>query len=151
MADDFGRNYHFIPVGDMFARPLRCRVQATFSASGATVTVSTDGRKSQVGATITGASGDYDVAGLPRGSAYHVVGIHLIGVADAGTVYSADVTAYDPSAGTLSFLTREIGYVDADTAEGGDGQAAAVATGDAAAPADNTQVHITLDIETGIA
>lgn len=47
MADDFAKNYQFVPVGDMFARPVRCRVQATFSASGATVTVSTDGRKSQ--------------------------------------------------------------------------------------------------------
>jgi hypothetical protein len=143
MADDFARNYHFVPVGDMFARPVRCRVQATFSASGATVTVSTDGRKSQVGAAITGSAGDYDVTGLPRGSAYHVVGVHMVGVADAGTVFQADVTAFDASAGTLSFLTREIGYSGAEAG-------AAVATGDAAAPPDTAQIHLTLDIETGV-
>lgn len=144
MADDFAKNYHFVPVGDMFARPVRCRVQATFSASGATVTVSTDGRKSQVGAAITGSAGSYAVTGLPRGSAYHVVGVHLVGVADAGTVSQATVTAFDASAGTLSFLTRASLY-DGDAT--GDPVAA---TGTAAAPADTAQIHLTLDIETGV-
>lgn len=144
MADDFAKNYQFVPVGDMFARPVRCRVQATFSASGATVTVSTDGRKSQVGAAITGSAGSYSVSGLPRGAAYHLAGIHIIGVADAGTVFHADVTDYDASAGTMSFLTRQISY-------DGDATGAPVAaTGDAAAPPDDAEIHITLDIETGV-
>ncbi len=134
MADDYGKNYHFVPVGDMFAAPLRCRVQGVFSSSGATCTVSTDGRKSQVGATITGASGDYDVAGLPRGKAYHVVGCSLL-CAD-GTVEPCIATvqagSLDPENGTLTFQVR--------------GSTAGAET----APADGTEVHITLDIETGI-
>lgn len=134
MSDPNGLNYHFVPAGDMFARPLRCRVQATFSASGATVTVSTDGRKSHVGAAISGSAGDYDVTGLPVGSAYHVVGCELL-VAD-GTVAVAHATvqadSLDPENGTLTFQTRT------------------AATFAETAPADGTVVHITLDIETGI-
>jgi len=144
VADDFAINYHFVPAGDMFARPLRCRVQATFSASGATVTVSTDGRKSQVGAQITGSAGSYAVTGLPRGSAYHVVGVHMVGVADAGTVFIPTVTSFDAEQGTLAFLTRASLY-DGDAT--GDPVAA---TGTAAAPANSSQIHLTLDIETGV-
>lgn len=134
MADTQGINYHFVPAGDMFARPVRCRVQATFSASGATVTVATDGRKSHVGAAIAGASGDYDVTGLPRGSAYHVVGCNLL-CAD-GTVEPCIATvqagSLDASAGTLTFQVR--------------GSTAGAET----APVDGTVVHLTIDIETGV-
>jgi hypothetical protein len=133
MADDRALNYHFVPVGDMYMRPIRCRVVGTFSASGATCTVDTAGRKSQVGVTITGASGDYDVAGLPRGSAYHVVGCNLL-VAD-GTVLTCDATvqadSLSPSNGTLTFQTRRSD------------------TGAESAPADGAVIHLTLDIETG--
>jgi hypothetical protein len=134
MSDDFGVNYHNVPVGDMFARPLRCRVVGTFSASGATCTVDTAGRKSQVGVTITGASGDYDVAGLPRGSAYHVVGCSLL--CPDGTALTCVATVQPnslaPTLGTLTFQTRRSD------------------TGAEAAPADNSVVHLTLDIETGV-
>lgn len=134
MADDFAKNYHFVPVGDMFVRPVRCRVVGTFSASGATCTVDTTGRKSQVGVTITGASGDYDVAGLPRGSAYHIVGCSLL-CAD-GTIDPCIATVQPnslaPSAGTLTFQTR------------------GVAAGAETAPADGSVIHLTLDIETGV-
>lgn len=134
MADPNGLNYHFVPAGDMYARPITCRVVGTFSASGATCTVDTSGRKSHVGVTITGASGDYDVAGLPRGSAYHVVGCNLL-CAD-GTVEPCIATvqanSLDPENGTLTFQVR--------------GSTAGAET----APGDDSVIHLTLDIETGI-
>lgn len=134
MADPNGLNYHFVPAGDMYARPLRCRIVGTFSDSGATCTVSTDGRKSHVGAAIAGDTGDYNVTGLPVGSAYHVVGCTLL-VAD-GTALTCIATvqadSLDPSAGTLTFQTRRSD------------------TGAEADPADGDVVHITLDIETGV-
>jgi hypothetical protein len=133
MADDYGKNYHFVPVGDMFARPLRCRVQGVFSSSGAVCTVSTDGRKSQVGATITGSAGDYDVAGLPRGSAYHVVGCEILSPdgTDEPCIATVQAGSLDPSAGTLTFQVR--------------GTTAGAET----APSDTSEIHITLDIESG--
>jgi hypothetical protein len=143
VADDFALNYHNVPVGDMFARPVRCRIQATFSNSGATITVDTAGRKSQVGATITGSAGSYSVAGLPRGAAYHVVGINMLNAGATPTVFLPEVTSFSASAGTLTFRTRQINY---DGSQAG----AAVATGSDAAPANSSQIHITLDIETGV-
>lgn len=135
-------NYHVQGVGDMFARPIRCRVRAAFSASGATVTVSSTRRQSHA-ATITGSAGSYSVAGLPQGRDYHLAGIHLVNPGAAASVFTTTVTAFDAAAGTLSFITRQIAY---DGSEAG----AAVATSAAAAPADNTEVHITLDVETGV-
>jgi hypothetical protein len=135
-------NYHNVPVGDMFARPIRCRVRATFSASGATVTVSSTRRQSHQ-ATITGSAGAYSVSGLPQGADYHVAGIHMVTPGATASVFHADVTAFDAAAGTLSFITRQIAY---DGSQAG----AAVATSAAAAPADNAQVHISLDVETGV-
>jgi hypothetical protein len=134
-------NYHSQGVGDMFLRPIKARVRATFSASGATVTVSSTRRQSHA-ATITGSAGAYSVAGLPKGRDYHIVGIQLVTPGATASVFHADVTAFDSTAGTLSFITRQIAY---NGAEAG----AAVATSAAAAPADNTQVHISLDVETG--
>jgi hypothetical protein len=136
VADDFAKNYHFVPAGDMFARPVRCRVVGTFSDSGATCTVDTTGRKSQVGVTITGASGDYDVAGLPRGSAYHVVGCQLLvpDGTDAVSYATVQADSLAPSDGTLTFQTRTVGTT----------------AGAETAPADGTVVHLTLDIETGV-
>jgi hypothetical protein len=134
MADTQGINYHFVPKGDMFARPVTMRIQAAFSASGATCTVTTTGRVSHVGATITGASGDYDVAGLLRGAAYHVVGCNLL-CAD-GTVEPCIATvqagSLDASNGAFTFQVR--------------GSTA----GAEAAPVDGTVVHITIDVETGV-
>jgi hypothetical protein len=133
MADDYGKNYHNVPVGDMYLRPLRVRVVGTFSASGATCTVDTSGRKSQVGALIAGASGDYDVTGLPRGSAYHVVGCTLLPADGTALTCVATVQANSlaPTAGTLTFQTRRSD------------------TGAEAAPADGDVIHLTLDVETG--
>jgi len=135
MTDVTGQGfYRDEPVGTLYLNPLRCYVVGTFSASGATVTVATTARTSHPGVTITGASGDYDVAGLPRGSQYHVVGCNLL-LAD-GTVDPCIATvqagSLNPGAGTLTFQVRRIG-----TTPGGE-----------LAPVDGTVVHLTLDVET---
>lgn len=134
MADDFAINYHNVPVGDMYARPVRCRVVGTFSSSGAVCTIDTTKRKSHVGVTIEGASGDYDVAGLPRGTCYHIVGCNLL-LAD-GTVdpciATVQVDSLDPSAGTLTFQVR------------------GVAAGAETAAPDDSVIHLTIDVETGV-
>lgn len=124
-------NYHFEKPGDQFIRPLKVRVRATFSASGATVTVSSTRNQSHQ-ATITGSAGTYAVAGLPRGRDYHVAGVHLNPGTGTKLINLANVSAFDASAGTLTFLTRTSN------------------TGAVAAPADDTVVYLTLDVETGV-
>lgn len=135
-------NYHFAPKGDMFARPIDCRVRAAFSSAGAVVTVSSTRRQSHQ-ATITGSAGSYAVAGLPTGRDYHLKGIELMNPGATASVFTANVTAFDAQAGTLSFITRQIAY---DGSQAG----AAVATSAAAAPANGTEVFISLDVETGV-
>lgn len=131
MAEPTGQvNYHVQGVGDMLLRPIRVRVRATFSASGATVTVDSTRRRSHQ-ATITGASGTYAVAGLPRGQDYHVVGVHMNPGTGTKLINLANVSAFDAGAGTLTFLTRQS------------------SDGVVTAPADDTVVYITLDAETG--
>lgn len=124
-------NYYFGGVGDMFIRPIKCRVKAVFSASGATVTVSSTRRQSHQ-ATITGASGTYAVAGLPTGKDYHVVGVEMNPGAGTKLINLANVSVYDAGAGTLTFLTRQS------------------SDGVPTAPADDTEVYLTLDVETGV-
>jgi hypothetical protein len=135
-------NYYFEKPGDMFVRPLDVKVRAAFSASGATVTVSSTRRQSHP-ATITGSAGSYAVAGLPQGRDYHLKSIMLMNPGATASVFLADVTAFDSQAGTLSFVTRQIAY---DGSQAG----AAVATSAAAAPANGTEVFITLEAETGV-
>jgi hypothetical protein len=134
MADSFALNYHNVPVGDMYARPIRCRVVGTFSDTGATCTIDGTKRKSHVGVTITGDTGDYNVAGLPRGTCYHIVGCNLL-LAD-GTVDPCIATvqadSLDPAAGTLTFQVR------------------GVAAGAETDAPDDAVIHLTLDIETGV-
>lgn len=143
MADPTGQeNYYFDRIGNTFARPIDVKVRATFSASGATVTVSSTRRQSHQ-ATITGSAGSYSVSGLPKGRDYHLKGIELMAAGAAASVFVANVVAFDAEAGTLSFITRQIAY---DGSQAG----AAVATSAAAAPADNTQVFISLEAETGV-
>jgi hypothetical protein len=133
VSDPQAINYHFLPTGDMFARPIRCRVRATFTSSGAVATVSSTRRQSHQ-ATITGDTGSYAVAGLPTGKDYHVVGVEL--APPTGTQLScvANVLAgsLDAAAGTLTLKTRRSD------------------TGAEADPADGTEVFITLDVETGV-
>jgi hypothetical protein len=128
MADK--EHYYWERPGHLFQSPLYCFVRATFSSSGTVVTVS-DTRRQSHQATIEGADGEYDVEGLPKGSDYHIVGIHMV-VGDADeAINKATVTAFDPAEGTLSFQTH------------------ADATGAAANPDDDDSVHITIAIETG--
>jgi hypothetical protein len=124
-------NYYFGGVGDMFIRPIRVRIRATFSASGATVTVASTRRQSHQ-ATITGASGTYAIAGLPGGREYHPVSVEMNPGAGTQLVNLANVSAFDSQAGTLTLLTR------------------ASSTGAVTAPADGTVVYLTLDVETGV-
>src|SRR5688572_28477768 len=124
-------NYHNVPVGDMFARPIRCRVRATFSASGATVTVSSTRRQSHQAtitgsagaysvsdtvcsygrqspeATITGSPGAYSEPGLPQGAGYHVAAIHTVTPGASASVIPANVTAIGAAAGRLAIITRQ--------------------------------------------
>lgn len=123
---------HQQPVGDAWIRPAKVRIRATFSASGATVTVSSTRRQSYPGVTITGASGTYAVAGLPQGADYHPVAVLLNPGTGTKLINQANVSAFDAGAGTLTFLTRQS------------------SDGAVTAPADNTVVYITLDVETGI-
>lgn len=134
-------NYYHGPVGDTFIRPTNVRLRASFSSGAATL--STTRRQSAPGAAISGSAGSYSVTGLPTGSDYHIKGCALVLAGATPTVFHADVTAFDAGAGTLSFVTRQIGY---DGSQPG----AAVATSAAASPPDNSQIHISLDVETGV-
>lgn len=124
-------NYYFGGAGDLFIRPLKARIRATFTASGATVTVSSTRRQSHQ-ATITGAAGTYAVAGLPMGKDYHPVSIEMNPGTGIKLINLANVSVFDAGAGTLTFLTRQS------------------SDGAVTAPADGTVVYITLDVETGV-
>ena len=124
-------NYYKDRVGDMFIGPIKVRIRATFSASGATVTVSSTRRQSHQ-VTITGSAGTYAVAGLPQGKDYHPVAVEMNPGTGTKLINLANVSAFDAAAGTLTFLTR------------------LSSTGAVTAPADDTVVYITLDVETGV-
>jgi hypothetical protein len=126
----FEELYYNGPVGDLYIRPILCKVVATFSNTGATVTVSTTRRQSHPGTLITGDTGAYSVTGLPVGTDYHIVGIHMMLVTAANAIGTANVTAFDASAGTLAFSTKTAGAAETD-------------------PEDGAKVYITLEIETG--
>ena len=65
------KHYYFGAAGETFVRPLRARLQATFSSGVATK--DTSGRLSDPSATIVkDSTGDYDIAGLPTGKGVHV-------------------------------------------------------------------------------
>ncbi len=123
--------YYFGAAGDIFVRPLKVRLRGTFSASGATVTMSSTRHQSHPGALCTGASGTYAVTGLPTGLDYHIVGIHVNPGTGTKLINQAAVSARDASAGTLTFLTRQS------------------SDGVVTAPADATTFEITVDVEGG--
>lgn len=126
-------SYYFGGVGELFVRPILVRVRATFTASGATCTVSSTRRQSHQ-CTITGAAGSYAVAGLPTGKDYHLIGCEV--APPTGTQLVSDVNilaaSLSASAGTFTLKTRTS------------------STGAEGAPADNTEVFITLLLETGV-
>lgn len=121
--------YYFGAAGDIMVRPLRVRLRGTFTASGATVTMSTTNRQSHPGALCTGSAGTYNVTGLPVGKDYHIVGIHVNPGTGTKLINNAAVSARDSTAGTLTFLTRQS------------------SDGAVTAPADNTTFELTMDAE----
>jgi hypothetical protein len=123
--------FYFGAPGDTFIRPIKVRIRATFSASGATVTVASTRRQS-FPATITGASGTYAVAGLPTGKDYHLVSAEMNPGTGTKLINIANFSVFDSTAGTLTFLTRQS------------------SDGAVTAPADGTVVYLTLDVETGV-
>lgn len=124
--------YHFLPVGELFARPLRVRVRAAFTNSGATVTVASTRRQSHPGAAITGDTGVYAVTGLPRGVDYHPGAFHMSPGTGTKLVSLANVSTFDASAGTLTFITRQS------------------SDGAPTDPADGTLIYFTLDVDEGL-
>lgn len=135
MADPTGQNlYYFESPGDLFIRPIICRVKGTFSAAGATCTVSTTRRQSHPGVTIVGATGDYDVAGLPRGTDYHIEGCHILTLdgTSAPCIATVQNDSLNPAAGTLTVLIRS-GALGAEVA-----------------PADGSILMLTIAVETGV-
>jgi hypothetical protein len=127
------KDYYFEKPGDLFIRPITVKVRGTFSASGATCTVSSTRRQSHQ-ATITGATGSYAVAGLPTGKDYHVVGCEILPPTGTQLVCIANILAASESAsaGTLTLKTRRSD------------------TGAEAAPADGAIIEFTLSVETGV-
>lgn len=121
------------PIGEMFLDPIDVRIRATFSASGATCTVSSTRRQSVPGVTITGSAGSYAVAGLPRGRDYHLIGCEVAPPTGLQLVCDANILAgsLNASAGTLTLKTRTS------------------STGNEGAPADTTEIFITLRLEAG--
>lgn len=132
MADQ--PDYRDEKIATLLVNPLLVTLQGTFSDSGATCTVTSSGsgqRVSHPGATITGDTGDYDVAGLPKGGIYHVVGCNLLPADGTAATCVATVQAgsLDASAGTLTLQTR-------DSSDGSE-----------ADPADDDELHLTLLLE----
>jgi hypothetical protein len=113
--------------------PMDVHLVATYASSGTTWTATSD-RRSHPGTVITTAgAGDYDVSGLPIGQNYVVVGCELLPPTGEILACQANVTAgsLDAAAGTLTVNTR-------DTADGA-----------LAAPANASELHLTLRVETG--
>ena len=132
MPDPSGQqDYYFGAAGDMFLRPMKVRVRATYSSSGPAWTVSSTRRQSHKGVTITPSTGTHSVAGLPRGKDYHVVGCELLPPTGTQLTCVANVLSFDETAGTLTIKTRRSD------------------TGAEAAPADGTVLHLTVDVESG--
>lgn len=134
MADPTKQNlFHDEPLGELYSSPADVRLKGVFSAAGATCTMSSTRRQSVPGVTITGATGSYAVAGLPTGQDYSVVGCEIKPPTGTQLVCIANLLAGTPSAsaGTATLKTRRSD------------------TGAEAAPADGTEIEITLRLETG--
>jgi hypothetical protein len=127
------KDLYYGTVGDLWNRPARVRVRGTFSASGATFTPSTTRRQSHPGVTITGASGSYAVAGLPLGGDYHVAGCELAPPTGTQLGCIANILggSLDTAAGTATLKIRRSD------------------TGAEAAPANGTELFLSLELETG--
>jgi hypothetical protein len=134
MADPTKQSlFHDEPFAELYANPMDVRLKGTFSSAGAVCTMSSTRRQSCPGVTITGATGSYAVAGLPLGTDVSVLGCELKPPTGTQLVCIANLLAGTPSAslGTATLKTRRSD------------------TGAEAAPADGTEIEITLRYETG--
>lgn len=134
MADPTKQNlFHDEPLGELYANPLDVRLKGTFSAAGATCTMSSTRRQSVPGVTITGAAGSYAVAGLPTGQDYSILGCELLPPTGTQLPCIANFLAGTPSAsaGTATLKIRKS------------------SDGTEVAPTDGTEIHITLRLESG--
>jgi len=126
------QHYYFERIGDVWADPVEAKLQATFSSGVATVDTST----TDPGLTLTrDTTGDYDVAGLPRGRRVHVTGCYIDPASDTPattTVKAALPRSFNATAGTGKVLFYR-----------GD-------TGALADPADGMRVFLTVKVETGV-
>lgn len=124
---------HQQPFGETFFRPALVRVRGLFSASGATFTPSSTRRQSFPGVTLTGDTGSYAIAGLPRGQDYHVMGCELAPPTGGQTSCDANILAgsLNAGAGTATLKIRNS------------------TSGAEADPADGTELFLTILVETG--
>jgi hypothetical protein len=127
--------YRDEPVGTLQLNPLEADVVATFADSGTEWTLSTRARRSHPGVTITrSATGVHDVAGLPRGTQYHVRAPHILSPTGdqsaQGIVANVLAGSLDADAGTLTVETRQPG------------------TGALADPPDASELQLSVKVET---
>lgn len=118
--------------GSLWVRNIAVRLRCTFSGGTGIIAKSTTRRQSDPDVTITGSAGTYTITGLPKGSDYHFTGLVIMSGA-AVQQLTCDVTAFSPSAGTMTLITRTD-----------------IAGGAAATPADTATLFISFDVETGV-
>lgn len=116
-------------IGDLYIRPLVCKVVATFT--GGTFVPSTTRRQSHPGVTVTdNGTGDFTFNGLPVGTDYHFIGFFFSQPTAANAVATASIQAFDAAAGTIRVNTKTAGAAAADP------ETAAV-------------IYLTFEVETG--
>lgn len=122
-------DYYFERVGGVLIRPLAVRLKLTFSG-GAPIKSTTRRQSDPDCAVATGGAGIINITGLPKGSDYHLDGIHFIDSA-ATARQTAEITAFNANAGTMTITVK-------------------AAAGTAAAIADTAQMWVSFDVETGV-
>lgn len=122
-------DYYFDRIGSVYVKPITVRLRLSFS--GGAPVKSTTRRQSDPDCTVaTGGAGIITITGLPKGSDYHLDGIHFTDSA-ATARQTAEITAFSASAGTMTITVK-------------------AAAGTAAAIADTATMFVTFDVETGV-
>lgn len=125
------KDYYFEREGNTWSDPVRAKFQATFSSGVATI----DATTSDPGITLArDTTGDYDIAGLPRGQRIQPLCVQFDPASDTPAttgVKSVLVRSLNAATGTGKLL-----FARGDTAALAD-------------PGDNTRVYVSLEIETG--
>lgn len=125
------KNYFQDRLGSILLNPSLVTVEAVITASGATITKTTTGRRSDPDTTVAGSAGTYTLANLPRGRAYIPLKPHTNPGTGTQLVCDANIGVFDASAGTMTILIRNS------------------STGAVAAPPDNTILYIQFLVEEG--